>query len=83
LGDAAIYPVPNGMVQPIGLAAAAVRRPCGFPSDCSGSPHDIRLVSAPIGSNSSHATDPLLIRPGQLVELTLDNNFRLSGWVVW
>jgi hypothetical protein len=71
------------MAQRLGLATAAGTTSLWVPERLLEQSNDIRLVLAPIGSNRSHATDPLLIRPGQLVELTLDNNIGLSSWGVW
>ena len=62
--DAAIYLVSNGLVQRIGLATAAGTTTLWVPARLLGQSSDVRIVSAPIGSNRSHATDPLLVRPG-------------------
>jgi hypothetical protein len=81
--DAAIYLVSNGVVQRIGLATAAGTTTLWVPARLLGPSSDIRIVSAPIGSNRSNATDPLLVRPGQLVQLTLENHIGVSSWGVW
>jgi hypothetical protein len=81
--DAAIYLVSNGLVQRIGLAPAVGTTTLWVPARLLQPSSDVRLVSAPIGSNRSHATEPLLVRPGQMVELTLDNALGLSSWGVW
>jgi hypothetical protein len=81
--DATIYLVSNGLVQRIGIATAVATTTLWVPAQLLGQSSDVRLVTAPIGSNRSDATEPLLIRPGQLVELTLDNNLGLTGWGVW
>jgi hypothetical protein len=81
--DAAIYLMSNGLVQRIGLATAAGTTTLWVPARLLSPSSDIRILSAPIGSNRSHATDALLVRPGQLIELTLDNGLGLSSWGVW
>jgi hypothetical protein len=81
--DAAIYLMANGLMQRIGLATAVGTTTLWVPARLLGESSDIRIVSAPIGSNRSHSTEPLLVRPGQLVQLTLENNIGLSSWGVW
>src|SRR5687768_11467033 len=81
--DAAIYLLSNGLVHRIGTATAVGTTTLWVPARMLGSSSDVRLISAPIGSNGSNATDPLLVRPGQLVQLTLDNGVGLSSWGVW
>ncbi len=81
--DAAIYLMSDGFVQRIGLATAVGTTSLWIPARRLGHSNDIRIVSAPIGSNRSHATEPLLVRPGQLIELRLENNVGLSSWGVW
>ena len=81
--DAAIYLASNGLVHRIGFATAAGTTTLWVPARLLGPSSDVRIISAPIGSNRFHATDPLLVRPGQLVQLTLDNGMGLSSWGVW
>jgi hypothetical protein len=81
--DAAIYLASNGLVHRIGLATAAGTTTLWVPARLLGLSSDVRIISAPIGSRRSHTTDPLLVRPGQLVQLTLDNAMGLSRWGVW
>ena len=81
--DAAIYLVSNGLLQRIGTATAVSTTTLWVPERLLSESSDVRLVSAPIGSNRADATDVLLVRPGQLVEITLDNNLGLTSWGVW
>ena len=81
--DAAIYLVSEGLTQRIGLATAVGTTTLWIPERLLGPSGDFRLLSAPIGSNQLNATESLLVRPGQLVELTLENGFGLSSWGVW
>jgi hypothetical protein len=81
--DAAIYLASNGLVHRIGLATAVGTTTLWVPARLLGQSSDVRIISALIGSNRSHATDALLVRPGQLVQLTLDNGMGLSSWGVW
>ncbi len=63
----AIYLVSDGLVQRLGIATAVGTTTLWMPERLLGHSNDIRLVSAPIGSNDSHSTEPPLVRPGQLV----------------
>ena len=81
--DAAIYLISNGLIQRIGIATAVGTTTLWVPERLLGQSGDIRLVSAPIGSNQADATETLLLRPGSLVEITLDNNLGLTSWGVW
>ena len=81
--DAAIYLLSDGLTQRIGLATAVGTTTLWVPERLLGPSGDFRLLSAPIGSNQLDATESLLVRPGQLVELTLENGFGLSSWGVW
>jgi hypothetical protein len=73
----------EGLTQRIGLATAVGTTTLWIPERLLGPSGDFRLLSAPVGSNQLDATESLLVRPGQLVELTLENGFGLSGWGVW
>ncbi|MGH7632050.1 MAG: hypothetical protein ACREOF_22160 [Gemmatimonadales bacterium] len=81
--DVAIYLMSDGLVQRLGIATAVGTTSLWVSEGLLGHSNDIRLLSAPIGSNASHRTETLLLRPGQLVQLTLENNLGLSSWGVW
>ena len=81
--DAAIYLVSEGLTQRLGLATAVGTTTLWVPERLLGPSGDFRLLSAPIGSNHLDATESLLVRPGQMVQITLENGFGLSSWGVW
>lgn len=62
--DAAIYLVSEGLTQRIGLATAVGTTTLWIPERLLGPSGDVRLVTAPIGSNRADATESLLVRPG-------------------
>ncbi len=81
--DTVIYLVSNGLTHCLGLATAVGTTTLWVPERVRRDSYDLRLISAPIGSNRSHTTEPLLVRPGQLVALTLENQLGMSSWGVW
>ena len=81
--DAAIYVVATGLTQRVGLATAVRTTTLWIPERLLGPSGDFRLLSAPIGSNRLDATESLMVRPGQLVQLTLENGFGMNSWGVW
>ena len=81
--DVTIYLVANGLTQRVGLATAVRTTTLWIPERLLGPSGDLRLLSAPVGSNRLDATESLMVRPGQLVQLTLENGFGLNSWGVW
>lgn len=81
--DAAIYVVSNGLTQRVGLATAVRTTTLWISERLLGPSGDFRLLSAPVGSNRLDATESLMVRPGQLVQLTLENGFGMNSWGVW
>ena len=81
--DVTIYVFANGLTQRVGLATAVRTTTLWIPERLLGPSGDLRLLSAPVGSNRLDATESRMVRPGQLVELTLENGFGLNSWGVW
>lgn len=43
---------------------------------------DLRLIADPIGSRQQFRTDNILVSPGGTINLILENNLRLSRWMI-
>jgi hypothetical protein len=54
-----------------------------IPEQAMSSASDLRLYADPIGSIRGWTTQPLLINPGQVISLTLQNNLNLSSYSIF
>ena len=78
--DVTIYAVQNGKRVRLGTVASRERAVLTLQGAFGGA-GSFRLLLDPIGGNA-YLTDPIALRPGDMLDLVIENNLRLSSWSV-
>ena len=77
--DVTIYVLHDGERSRVGLVTATTTQTFVLPGRILGQAHDITLFGEVVGSSNVVRTDRLIVRPGQLVEWTLETDLRRSS----
>lgn len=78
--DVTIYAVQNGRRVRLGTVSSHERAVLTLPAAFGGA-GSLRLLLDPIGGNA-YLTEPIALRPGDMLDLVIENNLRLSSWSV-
>jgi hypothetical protein len=78
--DVTIYVLQGGRRVRLGTIAANARAVLTLQGAFGGA-GSFRLLLDPIGRNA-YLTDPIALRPGDVLDLVIENNLRLSSWSV-
>lgn len=79
--DVTVYAVRDGVRDRLGTVTALAGETFAVAIGYS-APGEFRLYLDPIGSGEAYLTPPILVEPGQRIELTIGNRLPLSNWVV-
>lgn len=77
--DVTIYVERDGERSRIGLVTAATSQTFIMPGHMVGQSRDIVLVGEAVGSRDMVRTEVLIIKPGQMIEWTLETDLRRSS----
>ncbi|HEX7120502.1 MAG TPA: hypothetical protein VF212_17045 [Longimicrobiales bacterium] len=78
--DVTVYAVRDGTRFRLGTVTAMNRGSFTVPAAAAAA-GEVRLLLDPIGG-SAYLTEPVLVRPGQVIELSIENHLPLSSWSV-
>jgi hypothetical protein len=81
--DMVVYLVRSSMRIRLGTVTSMGSREFRLPNAVVEAGVDIHLQAEPIGSRERYRTPALQVRPGQQVELTLQNRLSISSVSVW
>lgn len=81
--DITVYAVRLGMRFRLGMVTSMSEQTFAVPSSLLNGQSDFRILADPIGSSHTYLTDAILVSPGQMIDLTLENNINLSSYAVW
>lgn len=81
--DMTVYALRNGVRMRLGMVVSMGAERFTLPRMLMSGAGEFRLIADPIGSSEAFRTPPLMVAPGQRVELTLQNSLALSTSSVW
>ncbi len=81
--DVTVYLMSGGARTRLGMVTSMNQRIFKVPGGLLTTTADIRLLLDPIGSTRGYLTEPIMVSPGQTVEMNVENNLRLTSWAVW
>lgn len=81
--DMIVYAVHHNSRIRLGMVTSMNTERFDIPRSLQSLASDLRLIAAPIGSVEEFSTAPIMIAPGQRVELRLENLLSISNWSVW
>lgn len=79
--DMAIYSVVHGTRHRLGTVSTAGREVFRLPSTLAGN-RSVQLLLRPIGGGGQFLTDQIMVNPGEMIELRIENHLPLSAWRV-
>lgn len=74
-----VYAISGGSWQSLGLLASQDEETWDLSVSLTASRQELRLAADPVGSRQAFISDRILVRPGDLVEWTIQNNLALSS----
>ena len=77
--DLHLYLVRDGMVRSLGVVNGPGRSELALPADATMPGSLVQILVEPIGGGGSWLSNPLIISPGDRVDLTVQNNLGLSS----
>ena len=80
--DMTVYAVRNGTRVRLGSVMSMSTEQFQLPRGMVGTT-DMRIMADPVGSRHAYHTRPVLVVPGQTLQLRLENNIELSSVSVW
>mgnify|MGYP001187639441 FL=1 len=81
--DVAVYVIRHGMRSRIGTVSSMSQEVFAVPRGLVPPGADVQLLVDPIGSRITYTTEPILVSPGQTIDMNVENNLRLTNWAVW
>lgn len=81
--DMVVYAVHHNTRIRLGMVTSMNTERFAIPARFEYASSDLRLVAAPIGAVDEFSTPPIMVAPGQRVELRLENLLSISNWSVW
>ncbi len=81
--DVNVYVVRLGTRLRLGTVASMREELFDLPRGFMASSSDVRLMIDPIGSRFTYTTEPILVSPGQTIDMRVENNIHLTNWAVW
>ena len=83
MGDVVIYLARGSDRQRLGMVTALSKAEFSVPWRRLSGSSNYRLIAYPIAGAAAHASDPLLLRPGQGIKWTLESDLGRSSMAVW
>jgi len=80
--DMHIYGWRDGVYQSLGVVNSFSTEKVSVPEFLAAPGADFRLIADPIGGSGVYASAPIVVSPGQTVELRIENSIGLSSVVV-
>lgn len=77
-----VYVIAGGQWESLGQVTSQTTEVYELPASMMGVRDEIRLAADPIGSTRAFFSDPVLVRPGDRVAWTLQNNLAMSSVMV-
>lgn len=77
-----VYVVSGGQWESLGQVTSQTTDSYELSSTIMGTSDEIRLAADPVGSTRAYLSDPVLVRPGDRVSWTLQNNLSMSSVMV-
>lgn len=80
--DVRVYAVGRGAPVRLGVVRTMETRTFELPADVLSAEGSVRLIANPVGAPHPHQTDFILLRPGDLVEWSIEDHLVLSSYRV-
>lgn len=77
-----VYVVSGGQWESLGQVTSQTTESYELSSSMLGTSDEVRLAADPVGSTRAYLSDPVLVRPGDRVSWTLQNNLSMSSVMV-
>jgi len=77
--DVHLYMVRDGMLTSVGFMNGPGKAEFDLPSPATVAGADVQLLVLPIGGTTSYLSPTLVISPGDVVDLSIENNLALSS----
>lgn len=77
-----VYVVSGGQWESLGQVTSQTTESYELSSSMVATSDEIRLAADPVGSTRAYLSDPVLVRPGDRVSWTLQNNLSMSSVMV-
>lgn len=81
--DVTIYMLRGGVRTRLGMVTSMGEALFRLPGTMFAASSDVRLILDPIGSPLAFTTEPIYVRPGQMVQMNVENYLPLTNWAVW
>jgi hypothetical protein len=81
--DVVVYLVRGAARFRIGTVRGSSTETFRLASDGSGGMTPMRIMADPIGSNRGYVTDPIVLAPGQRLELNVASTISVSTFSIW
>ncbi|HEX7119478.1 MAG TPA: hypothetical protein VF212_11860 [Longimicrobiales bacterium] len=81
--DVTVYLVNGGTRTRLGMVTSMDEALFRVPGGLVSTTANVRLLLDPIGSSRGFVTEPILVQPGQTVEMNVENHLPLTSWAVW
>jgi hypothetical protein len=78
--DVNIFVLHDGQADRVALVPSSSTRALVLPLWMLGQSHAIRIIAEPVGADTRYTTDLLSVRPGQVVELNVENSLERSSY---
>jgi hypothetical protein len=80
--DVNVFVQHDGQADRVGLVTGATSSSMVLPIWMLGQSKLIRVIAEPVGEDSRYTTDPLLVQPGQVVEINVESQLSRSSYTV-
>lgn len=81
--DMVVYVVRSGARVRLGMVTSMSKESFRVPDSAMAPASSLHLEAHPIGSNQSFVAPPVQARPGQRIDLTIQNHLAISSVTVW
>ena len=78
--DVNIFVLHDGQADRVATVPSSSSRALALPRWMLGQSNAIRIIAEPIGADTRYTTDLLSIRPGQILELNIENSLERSSY---
>lgn len=78
-----VYAMRGASRHRLGMVTSMNKARFRIPSSLMAGGQELRLMADPIGSSQVYVTEAIQVRPGERVELTLQNHLAISSVSVW
>ncbi|HEX6940279.1 MAG TPA: hypothetical protein VF158_12770 [Longimicrobiales bacterium] len=81
--DVTVYLLNGGTRLRLGMVTSMSEELFRVPGGLVSTTADVRLLLDPLGSAQGFVTEPILVQPGQTVQMNVENHLPLTNWAVW